>query len=93
MTHRLAFTKHYLHFSCWSKKGYAVFIGLGKEVKICRLALHMYKQVLLKAGKNGVIINMDSVAELIPMPVLTVKECQENACSKGEMCPVTRGII
>ncbi len=93
MTHRLALRKHYLHFSCWSKKGYAVFAGLGREVKISRLALHMYKNVLLKAIRNGVIVNLDSVADLVPMVVLTVKECQINDRSKGEMCPVATEII
>ncbi len=88
MTHRLAFTKHYLHFSCWSKKGYAVFAGLGREVKISRLALHMYKNVLLKAIGNGVIVNFDRVAEVVPMIVLAVKECWTNARSKGEVCPI-----
>lgn len=93
MTHQLAFTKRYLHFSCWSKKGYAVFAGLGREVKIARLALHMYKNVLLKASRNGVIINMDRVAEWIPMIVLAVKECQINARSKGDVYPVATEII
>lgn len=93
MTHRLVFTKRYLHFSCWSKKGYAVFAGLGQEVKIARLALHMYKNVLLKASRNGVIVNLDRVSEVVPRIAETVKECQINARNKGELCPVAMGSI
>lgn len=52
-----------LYFSSWSKKGYSIFIGLGREVHISRLALSMYKNVLLKSVPHGVIVNTDREAE------------------------------
>lgn len=53
---------YYLYFSGWSKKGYSIFAGLGHEVRISRLALHMYGNVLLKSMSNGIIVNTDSEA-------------------------------
>lgn len=55
-----------LYFSCWNKKGYSIFASLGRDICISRLALHMYENVLLKSSAHGVIINTDSVADLIP---------------------------
>ena len=62
-------------------------------MKIARLALHMYKNVLLKASRNGVIVNLDRVSEVAPRIAETVKECQINARNKGELCPVAMGSI
>lgn len=52
-----------IFFSGWSKKGYSIFNGLGCEVRISRLAVHMYKNILLKSSSNGVIVNVDCTAE------------------------------
>lgn len=85
MKFRMASGRECLHFSCWSKKGYAVFAGLGREVKISRLALHMYGNVLLKAAENGVIVNTDREAEVVPVtasPEYLLESIVEN---KGEV--------
>lgn len=50
-------------FSCWSRKGFALFAAMGKQVRINRLAIHMYKNVLLSSARHGVIINFSKVAE------------------------------
>lgn len=64
MKRKLFLNRHCLYFSHWSKKGYSIFAGLGCEVRISQLAIHMYENVLLKAASNGVIINEDQKAEI-----------------------------
>lgn len=54
---------HYVYFSRWTRKGYAVFAGLGREVRIARLAISMYREVLLKSASCGVIVNTDKVSD------------------------------
>ena len=76
-----------LHFSHWSKKGYAVFAGLGREVKISRLAIHMYKNVLLKASRHGVIVNLDKTVILLLVELMKEEMWQKNTVSEGEVCP------
>jgi len=44
-------------FSHLSKKGYAVFMGINKLVKIGQIAIHICYLSLLKSSKNGVLIN------------------------------------
>ena len=46
-----------IYFCSWSRKKYAVFAALGKEVCISVLATHMCKTVLLKSARKGVIVN------------------------------------
>lgn len=51
-------------FSQLSKKGYAIFAGINKLVKIARLAIHICNLALLKASKNGVLINDSKTTNL-----------------------------
>lgn len=57
--------RYFLYFSSWKKKGYSIFAGLGREVRISRLSIHMYGNVLLKSASKGVIINMDKVEDIL----------------------------
>ncbi|MGL5683456.1 MAG: hypothetical protein ACRDDZ_10470 [Marinifilaceae bacterium] len=52
--------KHVVHFARWSRKNYALFAAIGKQVRITSLALRMCQSAFLKAAKQGVIINNDS---------------------------------
>lgn len=40
-----------VYFSRWSRKSYAIFSSLGKEVKISRLSIDICAKSLLKLGK------------------------------------------
>lgn len=94
MQEKLRIGYNYIYFSRWSKKGYAVFASLGKEVKISRLALHMYGNVLLKSSANGVIVNIDREADYYPKWRESGAERKlftEN--SKGELCPFENRFI
>jgi len=42
------YKKKVIHFSQWSRKAYAIFMSLGRDVKICRLAVGMCEQASLK---------------------------------------------
>lgn len=44
-------------FSHLSKKGYAVFVGINKLVKIGQIAIHICYLSLLKSSKKGVLVN------------------------------------
>ena len=77
-----------VYFSCWSRKGFAVFAALGKNICISVLALHMYGSVLLKAARRGIMVNRDTCAEAEEnCPVW--KEIRErcNLAFAGEVCP------
>lgn len=76
-----------LIFSCWSKKGYSIFAGLGREIRIARLALHMYDSVLLKSASNGVIINADHKTDDVVRVKLWDQILEMTGSHKGEVCP------
>lgn len=76
-----------LYFSSWSKKGYSIFIGLGREVHISRLALSMYKNVLLKSVPHGVIVNTDREAENVIRMILLNVLWKITEIFEGEVCP------
>ena len=46
-----------LYFCRWSRKGYAVFASLGREVHIGQLALHVCAMSLKKAARKGLVID------------------------------------
>lgn len=76
-----------LYFSSWSKKGYSIFCSIGREVRISRLALSMYENILLKSSRNGVIVNTDRTAELCPiLPEFSGIE-KTAGTTGGEVCP------
>ncbi|MDE7374238.1 MAG: hypothetical protein K2M86_02765 [Odoribacter sp.] len=80
MRHYEAHRRISLYFSRWSRKGYAVFSSLGRQIKIARLALRMYATVLLKSAGKGVIINTDHVLQVF-FTVLK-REMLEAVCGK-----------
>jgi len=53
-----------ISFSQLSKKGYAIFAGISKLVKIVRIAIHICNLALLKASKNGVLVNDSKTTNL-----------------------------
>ena len=93
MKHKLFSIHRCLYFSRWSKKGYSVFAGLGCEVRISRLATHMYENVLLKAVRNGVIVNDDQEAE-VPSEALYLQQCLLFVSRwAGKVCPDILGYV
>lgn len=77
-----------IYFSCWSRKGFAVFAALGKNVCISVLAIHMYGCALLKAARLGIIVNEDACSqeeENVLAGEQVFKRC--NLLFKGETCP------
>lgn len=61
MSYKTITKRSVLHFACWSRKSFALFAAIGKEVKITALAIGMCQCAFLKSAKNGTIINSDSV--------------------------------
>ena len=65
-----------------------MFAGLGREVKISPLAIHMYKNVLLKAIRHGVIVNLDKTVILLLVELIEEIMWQKNTTLEGEVCPL-----
>lgn len=84
--------KRKIYFSSWSRKGYAVFSALGKEVYIASLALHMCDVVLLKSAHHGVIVN-EACACGYPVEEKPEKERKavEIRSSEGLVCSGDKG--
>jgi len=76
-----------LYFSCWSKKGYSVFVSLGREVKIARLSLHMYAPVLLKSSAKGLIVNTDRVSTVVLSLLKKEVKAVLSGRAEGEVYP------
>jgi len=51
-----SYSKSKLYFSRWSRKSYAVFISLGRDVKISRLSIDMCGKALLKLNKLSMFL-------------------------------------
>ena len=87
MKYRIFTTHDCLYFSHWSNKGYSIFIGLGREVRIAHLSVDMYESVLLKSAPKGVIVNTDGTAEMVE-PVVFPEDIRPIRMNhKGEVCP------
>lgn len=55
-----------IYFSRWIRKGYAVFVALGKEVAFAAVPIHVCEQALLKSAKKGVVVReTDYVKECV----------------------------
>lgn len=52
-----------IYFSRWSRKGYAVFAALGKEVAFAAVPIHVCEQALLKSAKKGVVVRETDYAK------------------------------
>lgn len=91
---RLFVDKYRIYFSRWSKKGYAVFAGLGKEIRIAVLAVHICACALLKSASKGLVVNTDKCAE---DNLFACFRFQADVCAflasvginRGEVCPDT----
>lgn len=85
---RITFQRYCLYFSSWSKKGYSIFCSIGREVRISRLALSMYENILLKSSRNGVIVNTDQTTEqyLVLLELCNMRKTTGQI--RGEVCPV-----
>lgn len=92
MKRRILFKRCCLYFSAWSRKGYAVFAGLGKEVRISPLALHICGAALLKSALKGVIVNRDNESEMAV--AVACKEVAAGCVQRkvGEVCPAINKI-
>lgn len=85
---RITLQRCCLYFFSWSQKGYSIFCSIGREVRISRLALSMYENILLKSSHNGVIVNTAHTVELC---TALLEICGIERISGeigGEVCPV-----
>lgn len=57
--HTLQRTK--VFFSKWSRKAYAIFASLGKDIKICRISVMMCKTSILKLKNFAIYIFGDQL--------------------------------
>ncbi len=85
---RITLQRCCLYFSGWSKKGYSIFCSIGREVRISRLALSMYENILLKSSRNGVIVNTAHTVELCPVLLELWGMEKTSGETGGEVCPV-----
>lgn len=59
MNNRVQQKRNLIYFGCWSRKSFALFAAIGKEVKIAALAIGMCQCAFLKSALNGSIVNHD----------------------------------
>lgn len=90
---RITLQRCCLYFSSWSKKGYSIFCSIGCEVRISRLALSMYENILLKSSRNGVIVNTDHTVELYAVLLELGQLKKTTGENRGEVCPLVSGSI
>lgn len=45
-----------IYFSCWCRKGYAIFAAIGRQVLIAAVSLRICRSALLKTARKGAII-------------------------------------
>lgn len=83
---RITLQRCCLYFSSWSKKGYSIFCSIGREVRISRLALSMYENILLKSSHNGVIVNTAQTVELCPVLLELCGIEKISGEIRGEVC-------
>lgn len=88
MKYRIHIFNRCLHFSTWSRKRYAVFCSLKREVRISRLATDMYRSVLLKSSQKGlIIINTDQISQYFILFLTWIGWFEAMIKSEGEVCP------
>lgn len=82
-----------LYFSCWCRKGYAVFAALGREVRIAGLAIHVCESALLKSGRKGIIVDTAECSLRADYSLIDFQECfygqqmKSTGNGKEELCP------
>lgn len=78
-----------LYFSRWSRKGYAVFAALGRQIQIAGLALHICLCAMLKSARKGLIVT-EVLAKEENKRDITEKlrrQMKGSYLHEGEVCP------
>lgn len=76
-----------IYFSRWSRKGYAVFAALGKNVVVSSVPLGICESALLKSARKGLIVNEAGAAENFPSEDFEVqKERSGFPFGRGKVC-------
>jgi hypothetical protein len=72
MQERKSYSKTKIYFSRWSRKSYAIFTSLGKDVKISRLSVDMCGKSLLKLNKFSMFFyeKIDYLANIVDVSSL-----------------------
>ncbi len=82
-----------IYFSRWSRKGYAVFAVLGKEVAVTTFSISICEKALLKSAKKGVVVRETDDTEACVLRkeamLLTVKTGFR--VQAGEVCADANG--
>ncbi len=83
-----------IYFSQWSRKGYAVFAALGKEVAFATVSINICERALLKSAKKGVVIEeMDDAKECV-LREKAMRSTTETGYRRqaGEVCADANGM-
>lgn len=75
-----------IHFHQWSRKAYAIFVSLGRDVKICRLSVSMCEKSILK---------LDNIISELAVPSVKEKKEEDKDVALGNsvelnLCTETR---
>jgi len=62
-----------IYFSCWSRKGFAIFAALKREVCISRLSLQICAMALKKSARKKTIISDKKASEYVAPCVLLLQ--------------------
>ncbi len=83
-----------IYFSHWSRKGYAVFAAMGKEVAVATVPINVCEKALLKSAKKGVVVQEMDYAEENVAREETVCPMAGMGCRMqvGEVCTDANGI-
>lgn len=91
MEKRYLYKEKKIYFSCWSRKGYAIFVALGKNVCISAVSLHICECALLKSARKGIIVKEGEDVWINGMD----KAVLEYECGimilRGKVCPEANG--
>lgn len=77
-----------IYFSCWSRKGFAIFAALKREVYISKLSLQICAMALKKSARKKMIISDKKTPEYVDCSILPVQlRNWYIEIIGGELCP------
>lgn len=76
MQNRISHRDNTIYFSKWSRKSYAIFSGLSKDIKISRLSVDMCGKALLKLNKHSILFFNTSKILISKIKSLLLKDIE-----------------
>lgn len=82
-----------IYFSRWSRKGYAVFAVLGKEVAVTTFSISICEKALLKSAKKGVVVRETEDTKACVLRNETMQQTVKTGfrVQAGEVCADANG--